>query len=851
MNKVNNAWLINSNIRFYRQHPSQLLLTLLGLALGVAIATSVILTTASARKAFALSTEALYGRATHQILGGSQGVDAEYYRRLRTELGLTNSAPVIEGLASLGRESFTLLGIAPLAEAQLRPRNAQSFAANSALQSFVGDRHAVALDSETAARLGISKGETFALLINGESHQVTLALTLPHSSGSASLILTYIENARLWLERGATLDRIDLHLDNKKLELLQAWLPDKLRLVPSASHAQQMQEMTKAFNTNLTAMSLLALLIGAFLIHNTMSFVVVSRRTHYALYRSLGVTRAEILRSVLVEACALALLGSVIGAMLGVALAGQLIAMVTQTINDLYFVLTVRELHFSGWQWLLCVLLGTAAGTLPAIAAAWDAARTPPGQLALVSTLEQSSRARRKGLALLAVGMLLLGLALLALPGASLLPGFAALFAVVLGYALLVPMASGVLLQALRYLLVRSRTWGPQALVGGWRFTHAIGAIQRNMSRYGVALAALCVAIAATVGVDIMVGSFRSSVQNWLEDTLRSDIYISAPSSLSARAEGDLDPSLSQWLLSHNKIKNINTSRRITVQSREGEVTLMAIDPGNDQLRGFKPIANSKNDNTALAQAQAVQISEPLARTHSLRAGEKIELFTDNNGWQEFVIANVFRDYGRSQGMVLFHRKLYQQHWTDNAYSSIGLQLVDNADSKNQVEIIRQHLQEQNYSYMLNDNRSIREESLAIFDRTFAITHVLRLLTVGVAFLGLFSALMSVLLEKTREFAVFRALGARRSEMSTLILQQAAIIGCIAALLALPLGVVLAALLIDVINVRSFGWTIDMQISLSPLLFALALGLGAALLASILPARRLQKIQINHAMRME
>ena len=845
------SWSSQASLRFYQRHPGQLLLTLLGLALGVAIATSVILTTASARKAFSLSTEALYGRATHQLLGGSQGLALELYRQLRVDLGLQQIAPVIEGLATLHGEVFSLLGVAPLSETALRPNNAQGFSEGAALSQFISTKNGVALDQKTAARLGYNLGDSFDIEVNGISHLATLVVLLPASAGSAATVLSYIENAREWLQRGDSLDRIDLRLSEQDLQQLNTWKPDTVRLVESSARNSQMQEMTAAFNTNLTAMSLLALLVGAFLIHNTMSFVVVSRRQHYALYRSLGVLRREIMQGVLVEAFVLALLGAVLGAIIGVLLAEQLIGMVTQTINDLYFVLTVRELQFSVWQWLLCITLGTAAGTLPALAAAMDAARTPPGQLVQLSALEKSSKNRQRYLIVLAAILFVLAWLLLSVPGGSLLPGFAALFAVVMAYALLVPVAASSLFTAIQSALSLCTRLLPKLRLSSWRSNHALGAIRRNMSRYGVALAALCVAISATIGVDIMVGSFRGSVEVWLKDTLRADIYLSAPSSLSSRADGTLDPSVKQWLAQQDNIKNITGSRMIKVQSDEGEVALLAIDPGTDTLRAFSPLANVDNDDAAFEQAKSIQISEPLARKQSLKVGDKLRLFTDQSGWQSFAIAQVFRDYGSSQGTVVMHRKLYAQYWADTGYSSLGLVLQSASNSEDKLKQLREYLKNSGHHYLVRDNNSIREQSLAVFDRTFAITHILRLLTVGVAFLGLFSALMSVLLEKTREFAVFRALGARSSEMTLMIVQQALLIGLVAGLLAIPLGLLLAKLLIQVINVRSFGWSIDMQWSFLPLAQAVALGLVAALLASIWPAIKLRRLAVSQAMRSE
>jgi len=380
------------------------------------------------------------------------------------------------------------------------------------------------ISAATQQRLQLPIRQPISSSVGGRKHKITLVGDFASNNPAASegLLIGDIAVVQTLLDRNKNIDRIDLILDAHELTQLQSNLPVNLRVEKAASRQETMAAMTRGFQINLTAMSLLALVVGAFLIHNTMTFAVLQRREIFATLRICGFTSRSILLTVLAEALVISTVASVMGILLGLVLAQSLIRLTTQTINDLYFVLQVQEVALSPTTLLLGLFLGIGSSVLAASLSAWEAASTSPLQARQRSNTEQRTRSALPWLALFGLGIMLIGALLALLPIQSLLLGFAALMLLILGYGLAVP-------YGIQKLSAGLRPWAGKA---GVNVSLAIGAIERNISRTGLAIAALCVAVSATFGVDIMIGSFRSTVDSWLGDTLQSDIYISSPTTV-------------------------------------------------------------------------------------------------------------------------------------------------------------------------------------------------------------------------------------------------------------------------------------------------------------------------------
>ena len=808
----------------------------------------------SARRGFRLSVEQVTGPATHQIESASGAIPEQVYVDLRIAQRLRQAVPVIDapvrvrapGAVAEAR-SLTLLGLDLIAAAPMRAGVAGAASADPAgLVRLLAEPDTLALAASDAAALGVAEGDGIEVETDGAARTMTVAVVIPEQfseagAGFGGLVIADIATAQELLGRLGEIERIDLVLEDAEAGRLAAVLPPGLRLQPAAQRGNALAQMTRAFHTNLTAMSLLAMLVGAFIVYNTMTFAVLQRRPLLGTLRMLGVTRTQMFVLVLTEALVLALIGAVLGVLLGIAVGAGLVQLVTRTINDIYFQLSVRSLHLDPLSLARGVGLGIGVTVLAALGPALEAARSEPRDVIRRTLVERRGQRLLPWLAAAGVLTIGLGLLLVQLSGRSMALGFLALFLVIVGASLIMPLVVRLLSAATTPLL--------GALLGTEGRLAARG-ITASITRSGLAVAALAVAVAATVGVGIMIGSFRTSVSDWLENTLVSDIYLSAQTG-GSRPGGDLPPALPGRVAAVPGVAAVSQGRSNRVQTRDGMVQVLALESTGGQPRGFN-FKGAISDGLwpRWRAGELLLISEPYAYRQQLASGDRLELFT-TAGWRAFEVGGVFQDYGSDSGTVVLPRPLYAALWDDPGITSIGVVLAGDADPQATTARIEALLATLDGPVALQTNRAIRDLSLTIFDRTFTITKVLRLLAIGVAFVGILSALMALELERAKDYAVLRATGMTRGQLRKLILLQTSAMGLAAGLLAMPLGVAMGDLLIQVINLRSFGWSMPMLVGPQTLLSGVLLAWLAALLAGLYPALRAARALPARALREE
>jgi len=836
-----------ASFSYLLRRPWQLALALLGISVGVAVIVAVDLANASARKAFLLSMDALTGAATHQVIGGPRGVREDVYTMLRVTHGMNSIAPVVEGTVTIDGASVSLIGVDLFAEqaireftGEARAPESDTSASETLLRGFLTRPGVVTTSEATAREFGLAVGATFELIADGHPRAAELLAVFPGDTGDASgsldrLLITDIATAQEWLGRAGWLSRIDLRLaDDAALDALREWLPADTRVLSAAGRTRATAEMSKAFMTNLTAMSLLALLVGLFLIFNSVNFSVLQRRALIGVLRALGLTRRELLAMILVEAAVLGIVAATFGLILGVLLGEQLVDLVARSINDLYFRVNVTSVSVDTVSIIKGLLAGVGAALLAAAVPAIEATSYPPRLALTRSTLEHRARHALPTVTLIGVGTILAAVLLILVSGTDLVAGLTAVFMLILGFALCVP------------LFVRgASTWtAPVASrLGGTSARLAVAGIASGLSRTGVAIVALAVAISATIGVSIMVDSFRGSVSAWLGDTLQADIYASV-------SRGAMDPALAADLRTLDGVAAMSTLRRALLEDAGGRTQLRVIDMPPSAYAGTE-ILDADPDAVwpAWESRDVVLVSEPYGFQAGVGAGDVITLPTDR-GPRDFAVAATFQSYDINASAVMISRTTYRRHFDDDIIDSVGLYLSDGVGSDG-VIAAAQALAAGRQDIRLTSNAGLREESLRIFDRTFVITDVLYWLTLGVAIVGILSAMLALQLERAREFATLRALGMTPAQVGGMITAQTGVIGLLSGLASIPLGIVMAYVLIKVINRRAFGWQIDMSVAPDILLVSVAIAIGAALLAGLYPAYRAGRSEPAIAMREE
>jgi putative ABC transport system permease protein len=498
----------------------------------------------------------------------------------------------------------------------------------------------------------------------------------------------------------------------------------------------------------------------------------------------------------------------------------------------------------------LTLVKGAGIGLLASIAIAvvpsFDATRTPPAGTLRRSETESRARRLLPYILMAAIGLMLIGGLLLALPSQSIVISFAALFCIIVGGALLTPPA----------LLLFMRLFTPlTSALFGVLGRMAPRAVSRSLSRTSVAVAALTVAVSVIVGVSVMIGSFRNTVADWLDTTLGADIYISPPQVTATRVTADVDPAIAEQIAAVPGVVRVATARSVNVVAPDypdlPPVNLTASSGDvTSRARTFVWVEGEGEDYWSLLDAGGVMVSEPFAFRRGLtQADNQITLVTDR-GEQIFTVVGVYYDYATDQGTVIMADSVYRRYYDDPYISTIAAFVAEDADTGTVIEALRTGPLA-NSELLAQSNRALRSGVFEVFERAFSITIALRLLATIVAFIGILSALMALQLEETRQYGTMRAVGMTPRQLWNYTVIQTGLMGVTAGALALPIGVVLALVLIYVINVRSFGWTMQLTLSPNEFIIAFSVAVVAALAAGLYPAWRLTRLVTARALRSE
>lgn len=846
------SMLNRASRNFLWRHPWQLVLAILGIALGVAVVISIDLAMESALKAFDQAGKAFAGTATHRIIASDGGLDEKLYTRLRVEQGLQNIAPVISShvrLAGQSNENYRLIGIDPFVEKSLQAvwqTTQNESKITDLLTRLVSEPNTALISGQTAQRLNLKINDELMLATDSGGQRLKIiGLLTPNNAVSeqvlARLIITDIATAQEVLAWFGRLSSIEVSVDKQQPEILakiDAVLPATVLRVSTDSQSQSMREMTRAFSINLQALGLLSLLVGMFLIYNTMTFLVMQRRRLIGSLRCLGVTRLQIFNVIIGEALLLAIVGTLFGMALGIALGQGLLYLISGTLNAIYFRVDTTSLMVTPEQIGRGAVLGISATLLAVLPPAFEATRFSPVTVLARSQLESGSRRLIRTAGLMSFIVIVAGIALALYSGKSIALGLAGIFLLLIGFALLTPAFT-------RWVMRLA-----EALFG--RLFGILGRLPARMvsaeiSRTGIAIAALMVAVSATIGMDLMIGSFRQTVAQWLQTSLRADLYVSLPDEkMPGKAFQDhqlkeklvqlpevqaLSSVLHTTLIADDKLTKVSVFE-LTPQSRQGFIFKRAVD---EALWG------------RFAQQQTIMVTEPYAYHHAVTIGQKIPLQT-RQGEKSFEVIAIYADYSGDQGHLAMSRQNYQHYWPDLGYSGLGVYAKKGADLQQLENRINEGLIAQQ---SVKSNQAIYKASMDTFEQTFTITETLRWLSAAIAFVGVFSALMALQFERTRQLGVLRAIGITSRQLTVLIISETGLMGLVAGLFAIPVGYIVAYVLIFVIYQRSFGWTLAFNLDPSVFYQGLVVACIAALLAGIFPALKMACTRPVEALRTE
>ncbi len=807
------------------------LLAVAGIALGVGSVLSIQILDASALGAFAGSVRAISGDAQLTVMGRGPALDDALLPRVLAEPGVRSAYPVerVEVVAAGpggAPETLDVLGtdlFAPVRMPWARER--------AELADVLGVPGWVAVSPAMASRMGWSVGSRVPVSSGSRRVELRVGALVDFARlsplASSRLAVMDLSQVQGLLGRAGQVRQIDVVVEKGAdvaglARRLDAKLGPGARVLTPEARMAEADALLAAFRLNLTALSLVSLFVGGFLVYATTQAALARRREELGVLRCLGATRAQVLAVVLADALTLGLLGTALGIPLGWLAARANVSAVSATLRNLYLLEGVERVSLPPWLLAVGVALGLAGALSGAVLPALDVAREDPRAL-LAS--RRGVRPGRGVFALAAGGLLALAaaaaLALGPLRGWR-FSGFLLALAVVAA----VPLTAPLLLRGAARLRAPARLgamYGARELAAHLRST-------------GVAAGALAVSVSMLVGITVMIGSFRSTVEGWLGATLRADVYVTTPSWRRGENGATLQPSVASRLAKVTGVRAMDRLRQIFTEVNGRRISVGGFDAGLAGEGGRVQLAGG-DAGAVLAKVKAGEalVSEPLARRARLQPGGTVEV-AGPRGPERFRVAGVYRDFGAENGAVLVDLATLAARFGEGALTNVALYAAPGVDAEELAERVKRELSSEALS--VRSNRTLRREVLGIFEQTFAVTRLLEVMSLVVAVSGIALALLVLARERSGEVALYRALGATRGQIFRLFVGHAAGIGAAGLLLGALGGAGLALVLVDLINPDWFGWTLNMHVPWGALVKEAVVLAVAALAASLYPAVR-------------
>ena len=837
------VWLLlrKVTLRHWLGEPRQSSLLVLILGLGVAVFMSVRLANRAATAGFQNFTDTLTGQSDFLIKAPAGSLPEDVLGELRSALGprAVHIIPVVEATAAApraageadrpwGRTTYQLLGVDLVALSNLPMReSSDARILGSSGQSDEGASGGfwpalrqgprVFASPHVLETQGTAAGKALVLNIDGKIVSLQVAGVIPSLPDGPrvpdNLVLLDLPDLQELVQRQGRLDRVEFLVEpGAGAEALRAEVPRLLRelsrgrwsVATPGVRRESAETMTRAFRLNLTVLSLVALLVGLYLVLQALDGAVVRRRSEIAVLRSLGLEERTVRMAWLVEAAVLGLAGGVAGVLLGWAGAQVAVRFVGQTVNALYYATTVKAAALEGGEAAVAVALAVgaslAAGWLPAR----EAARTPPAQILVRHGMDTQGQPllRNHGLALAAIllGIILCRLPPLHLQGGGRFPlaGYAAAFLWIFGGGILCSLGL------------------PAAALMGARLSRrfvsvrlALSHLVRPSGRHRLAIACLLCSIGMTAGMAILVSSFESTVRGWVGRSLHADLYVSSDGSQSASALNGLEADTWRAIVRHPGVVDATVLSAVPIEL-DGIQTLLS----GTELSSFirhtdlpwveRPADGSVFDaarNQGLALA-----SESFSERFGMHRGDHVVVRTPA-GPEGLTLVGIYADYGNERGSLIVERGDLVRWFSDSHATNVALYLRPGTDP----DAVRADLLRRFPGLSIYSNPRLRMEILRIFRQTFSITYALEIIGVAVSVVGMALTLSSVLLDRREELTTLRSLGFTRQEVAAATAAEGLVLTLCSVAGGTLLSLALGWLLIHVINKQSFGWTLGFE----------------------------------------
>ena len=796
-------WILAVLLSHWRRHPMQLATLLIGLISATALWSGVQALNQQARNSYDRAA-AIFGGARTPMLVASDGkmLPQSVFAELR-RAGWPVS-PVVEGRVQLDGHSIRLLGIEPFSiprEVGAAPR-----VGRSELEAFLTPPHRTLISPETLADFGLKEGTAPRL-----SNDALLPPLMAQQQLAPGVLVVDIGDAQRLLGKQGQISRLLVGQTPGKREPLKSFAGGRLQLVQPEAETD-LERLTDSFHLNLTAFGLLSFVVGLFIVNSAIGLAFEQRLPVLRTLRACGVSARQ-LNSVLIgELVAFALVAGLVGLVCGYIIAAALLPNVAASLRGLYGAQVPGELSLRPEWWVAGLAISVVGALAAATTSLIKAMRLP-----ILSTAQPYAwqEAQRRWLKLQSAAALAFFVAagLLLWLGQSLLAGFGVLAALMLGAALLLP--------AILEIVLRLGERGARAALAQWFWADS----RQQISGLSLALMALLLALAVNVGVATMVETFSRTFLVWLDGRLAAD---------EAQARD-----IQAWLRTRPEVRAVLPGGRAEIQLAGAPIDVLGL-PDHDTYREHWPLLQAGSDAwKQLVRGDGGFVSEQLARRLHLAIGDWIDIPAPTGDWR-INVAGIYADYGNPKGQVTVNVAALTRRFPATPITRMAVRAAP-ADVPGLIAALTDRFGLDGRNVV--DQATVKQESKQIFNRTFAVTGALNTFTLGVAAIALLTSLLTLANSRLPQLAPLWAIGLTRRRLAEVELLKTLSLAGLTALLALPLGLMVAWCLIAIVNVKAFGWRLPFDVFPLQLIRLLIVTLVAALIASLLPVLRLARMQ--------
>ncbi|GMV39875.1 MAG: adhesion component ABC transporter permease [Myxococcales bacterium] len=845
----------------FHEHRLRTTLTILGISLGVAVLIAVVLVNRSILSGFEGTVADLSGKVDLEVTGSGTGFDEERLYDIKEVPGVHKATPVVRETAVLRQpgaegEHLLILGVDFLGEDDEHFREYDSDEMERIKAepfSFLNSPTNIIVSRALADRFGYVEGDTVPLATPEGTRDFTIwgfieAEGVGRAFGGSIAVMYYQAMQVAW-DRGSNVDAIDVAIapgadrDTVARAIEAAMGPGFEAASPERSN-DRVRNMLAPLNSGLMMSSLIALLVGMFLIYNTMSISVVQRKREIGILRSLGTTRRQILALFTLEGLLLGVIGSAIGVGVGVLLARGLLDGMTEAVSELYVQTAATGVRADPLLLVGGFLTGIAGAVAASLVPARAATRiTPMETIRSGGSVPVVTRHRFAASDALGLALLLAAWPLLLVPPEGDIPvgGLAANVALTLGVALL----------ARRGIQLFRRTMGAAvARPLGIEGRMSLDNLERDLGRAGITTAALTIGVSMAVSLTVFLGSFRAAAFDWVEQTIPADLFITSAARFSGTRNAPMADVLTDELAALPGVLDVERVRIVDIDRSADAIKLLSTDIAIIERRATLTfLEGSREEALPAMRSGGVLLSENLSRRRDLHVGDTFELPTPA-GRQTFPVVGVVVDYTSDRGMVLMDRPVYVERWGDARVDTYKLYLPDGTD----LEPLRRTINErwgEKYNLFVLTDREFREEISRILDQTFQLMTALELVALIIALLGVVNTLLASVLDRTREIGVLRAIGMLRRQVRKLVMAEAGLLGTVSVVLGMALGFGSGLILLQSISLVSTGWYFPLRPPAWNLVQTAILVIGVSVVAGWYPAREAARMPVTDALEYE